>query len=228
MKTYLSPSRVACYEMCPRKYHYEYVLGWKPQDVSATLEFGSAVHAGGEAMLKADAIGQKVSPVDTFVATWRNATATKSIKYSKDWDAQAMESVGTSMLLNFASIWAESGNQVMLDKAGEPLVERAMSIDCGDGVILRMKMDLVYMDANGQIVVADLKTPRAESPEDFAYLADQTCAYQVGVESTPEFGIECIDAVQFIELLKLKTKPRVTGMVRYNAVPPDVYFRVKK
>jgi hypothetical protein len=118
------------------------------------------------------------------------------------------------MLRNFQDAWSESGGQVMLDPQGEPLVEREMTVDCGENIHLRMKMDLVYIDADGQIVVADLKSPRAESPEDFAYAADQVTAYQIGVESTSTFGIDRIDAVQFIELLKLKSKAHTSFATR--------------
>jgi len=220
-RLYLSPSKVANYEACGKKYQYESVYGWKPQARSATLEFGSAIHAGAEVMLKANALGRRESPVDPFIAAWRAATATMELKYSSGWDAASMENTGTTMLRGFEQAWYEHGGQVMLDPKGVPLVEREMTIDCGENIHLRMKMDLVYVDADGEIVVADLKSPRAESPEDFAFAADQVVAYQMGVESTPEFGIERIDAVQFIELLKLKTKARTSFETRAPRRPDE-------
>lgn len=45
------PSKVTCYLTCPRMYFYQYVLGWRPGEISNHLIFGSAWHKAMEILI---------------------------------------------------------------------------------------------------------------------------------------------------------------------------------
>ena len=46
------PSKLTCYLTCPRMYFYQYVLGWRPGEVSNHLIFGSAWHKAMEIIIE--------------------------------------------------------------------------------------------------------------------------------------------------------------------------------
>ncbi len=46
------PSKLTCYLTCPRMYFYQYVLGWRPGEISNHLVFGSAWHKAMEIIIE--------------------------------------------------------------------------------------------------------------------------------------------------------------------------------
>ena len=50
----LDSTKIQCYMDCRRKFFYEYVLGWRPEDPNVHLIFGSSWHVAMEALLLAD------------------------------------------------------------------------------------------------------------------------------------------------------------------------------
>lgn len=208
---YLSPSKVATYEMCPRMYQYQYELRWKPLAESATLLYGTAMHTALEQHLFAQVKGGYVSPKDAFVEAWRNNIRDVSVKYTDKWDALSLEACGTRSANLFEARWTEQGYQVCVDPKGVPLLETSLLLDLGDGVIFRLKLDVVFTTPAGLVNVGDFKTPRNPGPENFAYVADQTLAYQVAVESHGEaLGIDRVDEVRFIEIYKAKRDNKIS------------------
>ena len=47
----LDPSKITCYLECPRKFFYDYLLGWRPTEPNNHIVFGSAWHLAMEHLL---------------------------------------------------------------------------------------------------------------------------------------------------------------------------------
>jgi hypothetical protein len=202
---YLSPSRVGTRESCPRMYYYQYVLKWRPAAQSATLLYGSAIHTAIESVLYAQAVGRQIDGGHSFVNAWHESIAAVSVNYSDGWDENSLKECGLRSMAEFQIRWTESGNQPFLDKRGAPVIERAIAVDVGQGVILRMKLDALVITPELKVEIIDWKTPRNPSPEGYVLVADQTLAYQMGVEAIgDELGLDKIDGVGFVELFKKK------------------------
>lgn len=66
------PSKLQTYLVCPRKYFYEYVLGWQPKFKSFHLTFGTAWHEAMEYLLLNGYTKENVSNAyDAFMAVYR-------------------------------------------------------------------------------------------------------------------------------------------------------------
>lgn len=48
--TITDSTKLSCYDGCPRRYFFEYVLGWHPEGANIHLTFGQAVHIAKEVM----------------------------------------------------------------------------------------------------------------------------------------------------------------------------------
>ena len=202
---YLSPSRVATRESCPRMDYYKYVLKWRAAFEPATLLYGTAVHAGIEASLHAQATGRRQDPCSVFSQVWMHSISEKTVKYSDGWDADSLAACGMRSLAEFQKQWDERGYEPFIDRHGRPVIERSIAVDIGGGVVLRMMLDVLALTPDLKINVLDHKTPRNPSPEGFALVADQTLAYQMGVEAIgAELGLSKIDGVGFIELFMIR------------------------
>jgi len=202
---YLSPSRALTWEACKRQYWYQYILRWKPSFESATLLYGSAIHLAIEMWLRGLVLGHNVDAGAVFSKAYLDSVAGKRVQYTDDWDETSLIQCGLRSLAEFQKEWIERGYQPFIDLQGEPVLEREIAVDIGCGVILRMKMDCLALTPEILIKVIDWKTPKQAAPEGFALVADQTLAYQLGVEAIgPELGFTHIDGVGFVEIFKKK------------------------
>ncbi len=68
-------TKIDCYQLCPRKYFYTYILGWRPDELSIHLLYGSAFHLAMESLLKHKAEGYQdkhiVEAFDIFLEDYR-------------------------------------------------------------------------------------------------------------------------------------------------------------
>jgi len=48
----IDSTKLGCYMQCPRKYFYQYLLGWQPREPNIHLVFGTAWHLAAEHLLK--------------------------------------------------------------------------------------------------------------------------------------------------------------------------------
>lgn len=107
-----SPSRLATYQACPRKYYFQYVAKL-PTRPWANQVFGATLHRSLHALHSAG--GPQVQPVQETVAhldkTWSDAGfATKA-------DAEAARKRGRQLLEDYHDRWADDdGTPIILEK----------------------------------------------------------------------------------------------------------------
>lgn len=199
----VSPSSIAQYENCPKQYEYERILKIKPTLVSANLGFGDAIAKAMEAMLKGEAAGYRVNPLPVFLWKWKQFCDSNAVDYKAGMSSKALTEIGVRLLDLFDAKWKASGFSVALDSEGEPLLERKLQANLGDGVVLSGKLDLGVLTRASEFMVLDGKTPANASSEGFTLQADQLTAYQLLVMVHSRLlGLPAVQGVGFWELIK--------------------------
>lgn len=177
----LRPSELLKYLDCPRSYKYQYVDRLEPLAQSANLSFGTAVHAGVTGYAEAIAKGNlSFDPVKTFEESFRKEYETREIIYTVH-DQKALIAIGRVLTERWPDYWEGTGLIVATDTKGEPIVERRIYIDLGQGLIVSMQPDIVAMNISGQTYGLDVKTPASSAPPGFAIVSDQLAAYRLGL-----------------------------------------------
>lgn len=200
---YLSHSKINTYETCPRMYYFQYVLKVKQVVEGCNLAFGSAVDVAIEGYLKAEFVGKTFDIVASFKQNWNGAVQKSPMHYSSRWDADKLRDTGTVLAQKWAKAWKDSGLRVLADSEGNPVVQRELTTDFGNDIHVRAKLDLIAVAPSGNVIVADVKTCAAITPEDYADYADQLTAYQIhGDAHNADLGIKQVDGVQFLEGIK--------------------------
>jgi hypothetical protein len=188
--------------------------------LSANLAFGRCVHLGIKQFLL-----NKENPAEVFEDNWYSETGKKQFRYSSDWTDKDMAETGIALLNQFVNYWESSGNEVVVDDKGEPLVEKYYSMILehnGPNGAVQVQfggiLDVEVFTPEANFGLIDYKTPRAESTPLFASLADQHTAYQMLTESANGTHI---DKCAYVELVKNKIPKRRQGKGPYIA---DVYW----
>lgn len=194
---YLSPSKVATYENCPKEYFFKYHLKVREEEESSNLGFGGAVATAFEQFVVGMTECKPVDPVEVFVKEWNHFTANNVVGYSSLYSEDGLRETGKVLMSKLPEAWEESGFMVAMDAEGKPLVERRLDIQIGDGVYFRTKLDLAVYDEDLRLGIIDAKTPKDPSSQEFTILADQLTAYQATVEAhKAALGVE--DSVSFV------------------------------
>jgi len=200
---------LAAYETCPRQYFYHYILKWRPLGISANLVFGTVVHRAIEGFLIGQHEVKPVDPVALFDQLWQQHTQTE-IHYGAKWTSEDLVKVGRSLLAQFVPAWHEQGLAPLIDRDNKPAVELDLNLPIGNDIEIACRIDLLAMTPEGKVRVVDFKTPAQPCDEGYTLVADQTLAYQVVADHDKDrLGIEQVDEIQFVELVKQKSKPRV-------------------
>jgi len=108
---YLSPSRLSAYEWCPQEFRRRYVLGIK-EPTSPEMCFGTAVHAGIEALMLGD------DAELAFVRKWRELQidlTANGLAFSSALTARGLELLDMVVSLNLAG---DPERQVMYTHPG--------------------------------------------------------------------------------------------------------------
>jgi len=210
----IRPSGILKFENCPLSYHLQYELGWRADIESANLAFGTAVHAAVTGWITDQALGkheQDILPLERFRVAWKDEINKKTLEFSSSFTPDEMGLVGERLMELFPSVWESLGLIPIFDDDG-PLIERRMEVEVVDGVIISGQPDFVGMNRDSRVTVIDFKTPTNPSTEEFAVLSDQLTCYQVLVEAHKDAtGIERVDYLAFMELLKRKEPKRGRG-----------------
>ncbi|MFO1431273.1 MAG: PD-(D/E)XK nuclease family protein [Candidatus Competibacteraceae bacterium] len=212
----LRATAVLRYDDCPRSYWYQYVQGIQPTADSANLVFGTAIHDVCTGWLKAQAEGRALDPVATFLDVWEQVTTTRTIAYTSKLGPDDLQAMGEALVRQFPVAWKATGLVPLIGADGQPLLETRFETEIAPGLILSGSPDVVAMDAQGNIVIPDLKTASTPATDGFASVADQLTSYQVLIEAHADtLGIERVHALGFLEFLKRKPNGR-TG----PTIPP--------
>lgn len=217
MELYLSPSKVQCYETCPRSYYFKYEAKIPSEATSANLPFGTAVHNSIEQFLiNGD------DPVDVFVSEWTKACQEETLQFSSTWSDKDLLATGSRLLSLFPEKWEEWKFELVYGVDNKPLTECMFTAKLAYQdikVTFRGKIDVCVFTPKGEIGVLDWKTPAQASTTIFAERADQHTAYQMLMESDETLEIE-IDKVGYADLVKAKI-PKTSGRGPYI---PDIHW----
>lgn len=202
----IRPSDVLAFEACPQAHAYR-KSGLRPYRTKPALIFGTLVHRVVEAFLT----GEVASPGDAgamFEREWARECATTPMSFSDNKEAEKLRTMGSRMVESFVQSWPLFGLTPALDpESGDPLMERRLEVDLGDGVILTAQFDLLAWDRDANLVVVDFKTASSPATPEFLALSDQLTVYQLVVDPWARaLGLSEVGGVGFVEGLK-RVKP---------------------
>lgn len=221
-KLYLSPSKIATYENCPKEYFLKYVRRVETEDEAAALGFGGAIGSASEAFFLSTVTGAQCDPTAVFQDRWDAFTRSRSVRYNTIDTPDGLRKIGSILMDGLPQAWHDAGFTIALDKHGKPLVERNLELDLGDNVYLRTKLDLAVYNRHGQFGVIDVKTSKTPTTEEFLALADQLTAYQCAMTiHALGLGTGPVEFVGFWEFLK-RSIPKKANTIGPYINPPEM------
>ena len=151
----LSASSLQDYETCPLKYKLRY--DWRlPEDASAALQFGSAMHLALKAYFDGVRAGRPLaerSVIDCFLDEFGKA------KIDDDVQRELYTKQGREQLIAFLrSSLAHPANPVLQ-------TERRFKVEIG-GATVKGRFDRLDRLPNGEVAIVDFKTGRAKTQDD--------------------------------------------------------------
>jgi superfamily I DNA/RNA helicase/RecB family exonuclease len=161
----LSASAVASFDRCPRAWFLDREV--KASESTSTAQgFGSIVHALAEAVVVGELPADIDALVDRLDEVWH------LLPYDARWQAVRDHGEARKALERFLA-WHALNDRECAD------AEVNFEVAVGDDVVVRGRADRIELDANGALVVVDLKTSR-NPPSDERVKADaQLGVYQL-------------------------------------------------
>jgi len=165
-ETYLSFSRIRCYQGCPQKYAFRYLMGLPEESVSASLVFGSGIHGAIEEHFRELLAGNPPPSMEQLLAAYDREWAARDqeIRLGKDDDPGKLRDTAARVLTAFqAHALASPEGRILA-------VEEPLSGELLPGLPpLVGRVDLI-VETPSELVVTDWKTSRsrwsAEQVED--------------------------------------------------------------
>lgn len=208
----VSFSRLHKYETCGAAYQYHYVRGLRSEQTPANLVFGKALHKALTDYVAAHARGETLDVVSIFTHEWTQALAGAVVEFPSTHTPESMYETGVELCRQFPTFWENSGLTAVIDRGGNPMVEQKFTMQIARSVKLRGFIDVLAMTADGDIGPIDLKTSASAAPESTLLIGEQLTDYQMLVEANQErYGLEGVDTVGFVELLKRKVSKTGKG-----------------
>jgi putative RecB family exonuclease len=103
-RDYLSYSAISTYQACPLRYFFRYVQGLPETTVSASLVFGSAIHAAIETHHREQLQGNPTPPLqllhDAYQTVW-GSFGDREIRFAKEADRDSLDGLASRMLAKF-------------------------------------------------------------------------------------------------------------------------------
>jgi superfamily I DNA/RNA helicase/RecB family exonuclease len=163
----LSGSTVSSFETCPRRWFLDHEV--HAQGVSTSSQgFGSVVHALAEAV----ATGVLPAEVDALMAPLDEVWS--SLPYDAGWQRDREHDNARALLERFLR-WHRDNDRELLG------AEVDFAVDYGDDVVLRGRADRLERDADGCVVVVDLKTSKYPPKDKDLPTEPQLGVYQLAV-----------------------------------------------
>lgn len=214
---YLSPSKLATYERCPKAYWYQYVERLRSEADSVNLVYGDAVDYAIDQGLRRLIAGFEPDFQALFEARWGRLIEEKSIilkpkTTDRTWDLEDFRKAGILALGAFETWWEQAGYTVWTMANGSPAIQQSVEVHFPDNIIVRGKIDVVLADTRGQIAPIDWKTAAQKSPPGFERKSDQLTFYELAMRvARKDFNASAknIGGARFVELLKRKRDAQV-------------------
>jgi superfamily I DNA/RNA helicase/RecB family exonuclease len=163
----LSGSTVSSFDTCPRRWFLDHEV--HAQGVSTSSQgFGSVVHALAEAV----ATGAVAADVDALMQRLDEVWA--SLPFDAAWQRDREHENARALLDRFLR-WHRDNDRGLLG------AEVDFAVDYGDDVVLRGRADRLERDADGRVVVVDLKTSKYPPKEKDLATEPQLGVYQLAV-----------------------------------------------
>lgn len=158
-RDYLSYSAVSLYASCPLRYYFRYIQNLPERLVSASLVFGSSMHAAVEFHFRELLAGNRPPALDVLLGvfwdSW-NGYKAETIQYPKSEDLDSMGRLADRMCKAFqTSSFASPGGTIIG-------VEEELRGELVPGLPdLLGRVDLL-LDTDADLLVTDFKTSRSE------------------------------------------------------------------
>jgi len=211
---YVSHSQISCWTQCSMRYELQYVRQLPPERVSIALPFGSAIHAAVELYFRTLKNQGRIEPLEALCKRFEDClsldleNADVPLIYKRDMpDRDAAIEMGKAMLETFHDS-VDLTDMEIVDV--EMPLSATLFTDTGEATDYKLYgvLDLVLLDANGELIVVDVKTAAKAISQSTADNDGQISAYAYLVSSNrlaPATG-EVLG--RFLTLRKLK-QPRL-------------------
>jgi superfamily I DNA/RNA helicase/RecB family exonuclease len=202
----LSGTAVASYDTCPRRWFLDREV--RAAGASSIAQgLGSVVHALAEAV----ALGQL--PADPDALTAELDTVWSSLPFDSPWGRVREHGEARKLLERFLTWHAVNPRQLIG-------VEVDFEVQVGDDVVLRGRADRLELDADGCVVVVDLKTSK-NPPQDNEVPTDpQLGMYQLATRAGAFTQLTSADSGG-AELVQLRREVRTQVKVQQQPPLPD-------
>lgn len=157
---HLSWSSIKTYATCPRRFAFRYIDQVPEEFTAASLAFGSAFHAAVDCIHQARIEGAIQQPVHIFMRryskVWSEKVAESSVQFAKGEDAISLHETANRMLVAYLEHLSQSQNGTIIG-IEESIRFRLLA----DIPPLEMRLDLLELTVDGDLIVSDLKTSRS-------------------------------------------------------------------
>jgi putative RecB family exonuclease len=156
-RDHISYSAISTFQACPLRFYFRYVLDLPEEFVSASLVFGSAIHAALEFHFLELIEGKKAPGLESLIGAYHNAWNERdnaSIRFGSHGSIQSYEKLASQMLAEFqrSAVAHPRGRIVGIE---EELMGEIVP-GCPD---LLARVDLL-IDTGNALLVRDFKTAR--------------------------------------------------------------------
>src|SRR4051794_28696597 len=198
----LSGSTVSSFGMCPRRWFLDHEV--HAQGVSTSSQgFGSVVHA------LAEAVATEAVPAEGDALMQQLDSVWDSLPFDAQWQRDREHENARALLERFLR-WHRDNDRELLG------AEIAFTVDYGDDVVLRGRADRLERDADGGVVVVDLKTSKNPPKDKDLPTEPQLGVYQLAVREGA-FAVEHPGPPGGAELVQLRQTNR--GKVKVQPQP---------
>lgn len=199
----LSGSTVSSFETCPRRWFLDHEV--HAQGVSTSSQgFGSVVHA------LAEAVATGAVPPDVDALMQQLDEVWSSLPFDAAWQRDREHENARALLERFLR-WHRDNDRELLG------AEVGFAVDYGDDVVLRGRADRLERDADGRVVVVDLKTSKYPPKDKDLPTEAQLGVYQLAVREGA-FAAEHPGPPGGAELVQLRISNR--GKVKVQPQDP--------
>ena len=159
-QSHLSFTQIDQYLRCPAKYRFTYIDRLEPDFVPAALAFGSGIHGAAAFFYRAVARGERpgVGDVQDFFATnWGLVTRHRPVRFNEKDTKESLLDLARRMLAVLIE-QQEPGTTIIAVE--QPFAVPLIDQETGEVLDRDLvgSLDLLERDAEGRLVVVDLKT----------------------------------------------------------------------
>jgi len=160
MLDHLSWSSVKTYATCPRRFAFRYVEQVPEEFTASSLAFGSAFHAAVDAIHQSRIEGARFQTADVFMRrfskVWSEKAAELPVQFAKGEDAITLHETASRMLAAYLDHLSQTKGGSII--AIEESLRFRLLVNAPP---LEMRLDLLELTADGDLIVSDLKTSRS-------------------------------------------------------------------